>query len=48
MVKAVVHLLLEREAELIVVGIRNTFFIELPDVVHTLFGVSAKGVVRCR
>ena len=47
MVEAVVHVLLEPEAELVGVGVRSTGFLELLDVFHTLGGLFTQGVVRC-
>ena len=47
MVEAVVHVLPEPEAELIVVGVLLTGFLELPNLVHTLGGLFTQGVVRC-
>ena len=48
MVEAVVHVLLEPKAELIVVGVRSTLILELADVAHTLGRLSTQRVVRCR
>ena len=47
MVEAVVHVLLEPEAELIGVGVLPTGFLELLDVFHTIGGLFTQGVVRC-